>query len=208
MSETIPLMPKATAVWLVDNTGLTFEQVADFCGLHPLEVQGIADGEVAIGIMGQDPVASGQVTQDNIVACEADSSKRLKLLKADYPELKPKRKQTRYTPVARRRDKPDSIAWLVKNYPEMKDSQIVKLVGTTKKTIDAIRSRSHWNIQNIKPRDPVLAGVCTQLELDKAIGKARINAKVEQVAAPDVHAVAPVSDTPDNTEHDQASSDA
>lgn len=174
MAQKIPLMQKATAVWLVDNTALTFEQIADFCGMHPLEVQGIADGEVAIGIIGQDPIADGQITQEDLTACEADDSKRLTLLPPKYADSNSKKKGTRYTPVARRRDKPDAIQWLVKHYPHMSDAQIGKLVGTTKNTIKAIRERSHWNMSNIKPRDPVLLGLCSQRDLDKAIAKAEL----------------------------------
>ena len=169
----LPLMPKATAVWLVDNTGLTFEQVAEFCGMHPLEVQGIADGDVAGGIRGQDPTANAQLTAEEIARCEADSSAHLKLADTAQQYISKKTKGSRYTPVARRQDKPDAIAWLVKNFPTMTDAQIAKLVGTTKNTIQAIRTKSHWNSSNIKPRDPVLLGLCTQTHLDAAISKAK-----------------------------------
>jgi hypothetical protein len=169
----LPLMPKATAVWLVENTTLTFEQVGDFCGMHPLEVQGIADGEVAVGIIGQDPIASGQLSLENIKHCENNADARLEL--TDHTEKfiasKAKVKGGRYTPVARRQDKPDAVAWFLKFHPTVPDAQIVKLVGTTKNTINAVRNRSHWNSTNLKPRDPVLLGLCTQTRLDAVITK-------------------------------------
>ncbi|MAL80401.1 MAG: cytoplasmic protein [Sneathiella sp.] len=156
-----PLLPKATAVWLIDNTSLSFEQIAAFCGLHTLEVQGIADGEVAVGIVGLDPLANGQLTQEEIDRCQADPSGRLKISKptADVPQ--PRRRGGRYTPVSRRGDRPDAISWLLKFHPELTDAQISKLVGTTKTTINSVRERSHWNAQNIRPRDPVSLGICT-----------------------------------------------
>jgi len=162
-------MPKATAVWMVENTALTFEQIADFCGMHPLEVQGIADGDVAQGIIGQDPVTIGQLKAEEIERCEQDSKARLKMAVNAQQYMKKKVKGARYTPVARRADKPDAIAWLLKQHPEIPDSQIVKLVGTTKNTIDAVRNRTHWNTPNIRPKDPVLLGLCTQTHLDDAI---------------------------------------
>lgn len=166
---TLPLMPKATAVWLVENTALSFEQIAAFCGLHPLEVQGIADGEVSTGIRGHDPVAGGQLTAEEIARCEKDTSAQLELKDTARQYIKTKTKGSRYTPVARRQDKPDAIAWLVKNFPTMTDAQISKLIGTTKNTIQAVRSKSHWNTPNIKPRDPVLLGLCSQTHLDAAV---------------------------------------
>lgn len=169
----LPLMPKATAVWLIENTGLTFEQIAGFCGMHPLEVQGIADGEVAIGIIGQDPVSTGQVTAEDIKRCEADPSEKLLLDPAARKYISNKVKGSRYTPVARRQDKPEAIAWIIKHHPGIPDAQIVKLIGTTKSTINAVRNRTHWNISNIKPKDPVLLGLCTQTHLDDAITRAR-----------------------------------
>lgn len=167
-----PLMPKATAVWLVDKTTLTFEQIADFCGLHPLEVQGIADGEVSRGIIGVDPINTGQLTRDEIMRCEANPTARLKLAEAavKYQAVEKKSKKGgKYTPVARRQDKPDAIAWLITNCPTISNAQITKLIGTTKSTIDSIRDKSHWNIQNIKAKDPVLLGLCSQSELDRVI---------------------------------------
>lgn len=165
----LPLMPKATAVWLVENTALTFEQIADFCGMHPLEVQGVADGEVSGGIRGMDPIASGQLSEASIAACEKDTAARLELKSTAKQYITQKTKGSRYTPVARRQDKPDAIAWLIKNFPAMTDGKICKLVGTTKNTITAIRTKSHWNSSNIKPRDPVLLGLCTQTHLDAAV---------------------------------------
>jgi hypothetical protein len=168
-----PLMPKATAVWLVENTKLTFEQIADFCGLHPLEVKGIADGDVAQGIKGLDPVASGQLTRETIERAEANPTAKLTvtLSKHVVPPAKP-RKGPRYTPVSRRQDRPDAIYWLIRNHPELTDAQVSKLVGTTKATIESIRGKSHWNSANLKPVDPVTLGLCSQLELDLAVQKA------------------------------------
>lgn len=166
---TLPLMPKATAVWLVENTALSFEQIAEFCGMHPLEVQGIADGEVAAGILGLDPTANGQLTREEITRCEANADARLGLATTARQYIATKSKGARYTPVSRRGDKPDAIAWILKYYPTMSDAQIVKLIGTTKSTIQAVREKSHWNSANIKPRDPVLLGLCTQTHLDSAV---------------------------------------
>ncbi|HWA90503.1 MAG TPA: cell cycle transcriptional regulator TrcR [Rhizomicrobium sp.] len=170
-----PLMPKATAVWLVDNTSLTFEQIADFCGLHPLEVKGIADEDVAKGIKGQDPVSAGQLTRDAIEAAEKDPKIRLKMAapKHKMPAIKQK-KAPRYTPVSKRQDKPDAVYWLLRNHPEFADADIIKLIGTTKATIQKIRDRSHWNATNIKAVDPVTLGLCTQLELDLAVTRANV----------------------------------
>ncbi len=165
-----PLMPKATAVWLVENTVLTFEQIADFCGLHALEVQAIADGEVGTGIIGLDPVANGQLAKDELERCSADPSARLELVKPrELPKIK--KRGARYTPVSKRGDKPDAIAWLVRNHPEISDAQVSKLLGTTKTTIKAVRERTHWNSPNIRPRDPVLLGLCTQISLNQVIAR-------------------------------------
>jgi hypothetical protein len=173
MADNTPLMPKATAVWLVDNTSLTFEQIADFCGLHPLEVKGIADEDVAKGIKGQDPVATGQLTREQIEAAEKDPKARLKMAPPKYkiPPVKTK-KAPRYTPVSKRQDKPDAVYWILRNHPEFTDADIIKLIGTTKSTIQKIRERSHWNAPNIKAVDPVTLGLCTQLELDLAVERA------------------------------------
>ena len=168
-----PLMPMATAVWLVDNTALSFRQIAEFCGLHELEVQGIADEQVATNIVGQDPVASGQLTWEEIERCQADSAARLQLTEDKVP-AKTRSGGARYTPVSKRQDKPDAIAWLLRHHPELTDAQIGRLVGTTKPTIAAIRDRTHWNISNIKPVDPVILGLCKQTELDAAVRKAAV----------------------------------
>lgn len=167
-----PLMPKATAVWLVENTTLVFQQIADFSGLHVLEVQGIADDEVAVGIVGADPTANGQLSREEITRCEADPEARLVLSESEVPDL-PRRKGPRYTPVSKRGERPDAISWLIKYATELSDAQICKLVGTTKPTIEAVRSRSHWNISNIQARDPVLLGICTQGDLEEQLEKAR-----------------------------------
>lgn len=171
-----PLMQKATAVWLVDNTTLTFDQIAHFCGIHELEVKGIADGEVAAGIIGVDPVTSGQLEKSELERCSKDPKTRLALkLSAAYESVKKRtKKRANYTPIARRQDKPDAIYWLLKNFPDIKDSTIIKLIGTTKSTIAAIRDRSHWNMSNIRQRDPVLLGICTQVDLDRSIEKAKL----------------------------------
>ena len=168
----LPLMPKATAVWLVENTSLTFEQIADFCGMHPLEVQGIADGEVAVGIVGLDPVANGQLTREEIERCEKDPSARLKLLEGALPIPVVQSKGARYTPVSKRQDRPNAIAWLLRHHPELTDAQITRLVGTTKATIQKVRDRTHFDMVNIKPQNPVALGLCTQQDLDDAILKA------------------------------------
>ena len=179
-----PLMPKATAVWLIENTGLTFQQIAEFCGLHELEVQSIADEEVAIGMVGFDPVASGQLTKEEIVRCEADQAERLKMnVNTKVPRPSPRTKGPRYTPVAKRQDKPDAIAWLVRNFPNLTDAQVSRLIGTTKPTIKSIRERTHWNIANIKAQDPVGLGLCTRIELDEALRKAGYRTTYEMAAA-------------------------
>jgi uncharacterized protein len=183
MADKLPLMPKATAVWLVDNTTLTFRQIADFVGMHELEVAGIADGEVAQGIKGFDPIVNNQLTADEIKRAEANPAGRLKLKERQLaPE--PKRKGPRYTPVSKRQDRPAAIAWLVRYHPEMEDSQIGKLIGTTKPTIQAIRNRTHWNSSNIQPVDPVALGLCTQIALDEAVRVAAEKKAQKQEAVP------------------------
>ncbi|RMD47143.1 MAG: DUF1013 domain-containing protein [Alphaproteobacteria bacterium] len=167
-----PLMAKAVAVWLIDNTTLTFKQIADFCGLHELEVQGIADGEVAAGMKGFDPVASNQLDREEIEKGEKDPNYRLKLKRTPYSEGEQRRRGPRYTPLSKRQERPAAILWLVKYHPELSDSQIMKLVGTTKPTIQSIRERTHWNINNLQPVDPVALGLCKQSELDEAVRKA------------------------------------
>ena len=168
-----PLMPKATAVWLVDNTSLTFEQIADFCGLHPLEIQAIADGEVANQMQGLDPVANGQTTAEEIARCQEDPDARLALSPQAMPPQVVKHRGPRYTPIAKRQDKPDAIAFLLRSHPELSDAQISKLIGTTKPTIAAVRDRTHWNSPNIKARHPVGLGLCTLDEMEDAVRRAR-----------------------------------
>ncbi|MGD0634312.1 MAG: cell cycle transcriptional regulator TrcR [Beijerinckiaceae bacterium] len=168
-----PLMPKATAVWLVENTSLTFDQIADFCKLHPLEVKGIADGEVAAGIKGHDPITSGQLTREEIAKAEQNASHHLQLAvsKVRLPEMK-RQRGARYTPLSRRQDRPNAILWLVRNHPELKDAQIMRLAGTTKTTLDAIRNRTHWNSAALSPMDPVTLGLCSQIDLDFEVNRA------------------------------------
>jgi hypothetical protein len=194
------LMPKATAVWLVDNTSLTFDQVADFCGLHPLEVKGIADGEVARDIRGADPIANGQLSREELDAAQNDPKYRMKAQKSRHAELlKPVKKAPRYTPVSRRQDRPDAIAWFIRNHPEVPDSQIARLLGTTKATIDQVRNRQHWNAANIKPVDPVTLGLSSQLELDAVVKKAAEKKAKEDakrgVTEPDGPTLEPASET-------------
>ena len=179
-----PLMPKATAVWLIDKTALTFDQIAEFVGMHPLEIQAIADGEVAQGIIGYDPIAHGQLTREEIQRCEADSEARLQMLTVNSYVPKSKSKGGRYTPVSKRNDRPDAIAWLLRNFPQVPEATIAKLLGTTKETIAKVRDKTHWNSANIKPRDPVILGLCTQSELNAAVGGlAVINPQPEEEAA-------------------------
>ncbi|MEM1019123.1 MAG: cell cycle transcriptional regulator TrcR [Pseudomonadota bacterium] len=166
-----PLMPMATAVWLVDNTTLTFRQIATFCGLHELEVQGIADGTVAVRMVGHDPIKNAQLTQEEIDRCQEDETADLQLLSNAVPAQR-RTKGPRYTPVSKRKNKPDAISWLVRNHPELSDGQIGRLIGTTKPTIEAVRSKTHWDMPNIRPQDPVGLGMCSQVELDTAVAKA------------------------------------
>ena len=180
MAQPTPLMPHATASWLVDNTSLSFEQVAEFCGLHILEVQAMADDLASSKYTGRDPVYSGELTHEEIRKGQADPTYRLKMHRA--PADVSRTKGPRYTPVSKRQDKPDGIAWILRNHPEISDAQIGKLIGTTRNTINAIRERSHWNIQNIQPKDPVTLGLCSQRELDAAVAKvAKRIAPVEEV---------------------------
>jgi uncharacterized protein len=193
----LPLMPKATAVWLVENTTLTFEQIAEFCGMHALEVQAIADGEVAVGIVGLDPVANGQVTREEILKGEQDSN--YQLVPSSAPDLvRQKQKGARYTPVAKRQDKPDAIAWLIRHHPDLSDAQIGKLIGTTKDTIAKVRDRTHWNTTNIKPRNPVTLGLCSEADLEKAVALARHRAG---------HAHTPGAGEQDGPVHDEGHAD-
>jgi len=175
MATAAPLMPKATAVWLLDNTALSFDQIAEFCKLHPLEVKAIADGDAAQGIKGMDPIVTGQLTREQITQAEADPSISLTLTASKVAIPNPERggkKGPRYTPVSRRQDRPNAILWLVRNHPELKDSQIMRLVGTTKSTISAIRERTHWNAAALAPMDPVTLGLCSQTDLDFEVNRA------------------------------------
>ena len=167
----LPLMPKATAVWLIENTTLTFEQIAKFCGMHELEIKGIADGEVAQGIVGVNPIVNSQLTAENIEKCQKDpkASLVLNIPKGVLGVKKKGKTKAKYTPIARRQDKPDAILWLVKNYPNITDNQVKKIVGTTKTMIESIRNKDHWNMDNIRPRDPVLLGICSQGELNRLV---------------------------------------
>ena len=174
-----PIMAKATAVWLVDNTSLTFDQIAKFCGMHLLEIEGIANEDVAVGILGIDPIAGNQIEKSEIEKGEADPNYELQLKIPPMVKDEKKRTGTRYTPVAKRQDRPRAILWLIKNHPEIADSQICKLIGTTKTTIEAIRNRTHWNISNIQPIDPVALGLCKQTSLDEAIQNAQAKQKKE-----------------------------
>lgn len=174
MTQELPLMRKATAVWLVENTSLTFHQIANFCGLHELEVQGIADGDVASGIIGQNPILSGQLTHEEITRCEKNPDSLMILNQSVASKIKSSEKSVgKYTPIARRQDKPDGISYLLKYYPEITNGQIKKLVGTTDKMIDSIRSRAHWNMKHIKPRDVVLLGLCSQSQFNDVISQVK-----------------------------------
>jgi uncharacterized protein len=166
------LMPKATAIWLVDNTALSFEQIAQFCKLHPLEVKAIADGEASQGIKGLDPISTGQLSRDEIARAEANPNHKLKLSEPKVRVPETKRRGPRYTPVSKRQDRPNAILWLVRNHSELKDAQISRLVGTTKSTIEQIRDRTHWNSTNLTPMDPVTLGLCSQIDLDLEVEKA------------------------------------
>ncbi|MEM8552890.1 MAG: cell cycle transcriptional regulator TrcR [Pseudomonadota bacterium] len=193
-----PLMPKATAVWLVDNTSLSFDQIAAFCRLHPLEVSAIADGDAAQGIKGSDPVQTGQLTREELARAEADPKHRLKLSRPKTIVPGPKRKAPRYTPVSKRQDRPNAILWLLRQHPELKEAAIIRLVGTTKTTIHAIRDRTHWNSANLQPLDPVTLGLCSQLDLDREVEAAAREAGIKDppqvpIAQPD--ALMPVEES-------------
>jgi len=199
----LPLMPKATAVWLVENTTLTFEQIAEFCGMHALEVQAIADGEVAVGIVGLDPVGNGQVAREEIVKGEADHSYHL--VGSSAPDLvRQKQKGARYTPVAKRQDKPDAIAWLLRHHPDLSEAQVGKLIGTTKDTIAKVRDRTHWNAVNIKPRNPVTLGLCSEADLEKAVALAHYRAEHPPSHAP----AAPPAEAPAEAAHHEPVAEA
>ena len=204
----IPLMPKATAVWLVENTGLTFRQIADFCHLHELEVKGIADGDVAAGIKGMDPITGGQLTREEIEKGEKDSDYRLKILESKVNiQVQKSTSGPRYTPVSRRGDRPDAIAWLLRYHPELPDSAVMKLVGTTKSTIASVRDRSHWNASNIKPVDPGSLGICSQLDLDFAVQKAARKAGKPANESVPVRTLIPASEVEGTAAHAAAQVD-
>lgn len=179
-----PLMPKATAVWLVDNTALTFDQIADFCGLHPLEIQALADGDVTAGIMGTSPILAGELTAEEIARCEKNTNARLKLFKSDLPKPRARSKGPRYTPVNKRQEKPNAISFLLKTFPQLADVQIAKLIGSTKPTIEAIRNKTHPLNATIKPADPVIIGLCSADELEKALKRANRRIEREQGGKP------------------------
>ena len=201
MSDPKPLMPKATAAWLVENTALSFDQIADFCQMHLLEIRGIADGDVAMGIKGMDPITSGQLTRDEIAKAEKTPAYRLKLSvsKIEIPPVKSK-KGPRYTPVSRRHDRPNAVVWLIRNHPELKDSQIMRLVGTTKPTILQVRERTHWNSPNLVPQDPVTLGLCTQTDLDAEVKKGAKRAVAHGEPAGTLLSAADTTAQPDESE--------
>jgi hypothetical protein len=201
-----PLMPKATAVWLIDNTALTFDQIAEFCGLHPLEVKGIADGDVAPGVRGINPITADQLTRAEIEKAESDEDYRMKISKKKVTIPEPKSKRP-YIPTSRRQERPNAIAWIVRNHPEVPDRVISKLLGTTKQTIQSIRDKSHWNSSNLEPMDPVTLGFCTQFDLDMAVQKAsEERARLEaEGRLPEGATLQPAEDTtaPDDDEDDR-----
>ena len=177
----LPLMPKATAIWLVENTSLSFRQIGNFCGMHELEIKGIADGEVGAGIKGLNPITNNQLTKEEIERCSNDSDLELKIITNEISaKTEQSKKKKKYTPLSKRQDRPDAVYWLIRNHPELKDSQVARLVGSTKSTIDAIRNRTHWNMANIRPQDPIGLGLCRQIELDEAIAKAERSMKRAQ----------------------------
>ena len=190
-----PLMPLATAVWLIENTSLAFDQIADFCRLHPLQVKGIADGDVAVGVRGINPITNNQLTREELDAAQADPNYRMKLARAKTVVAEKTRKGPRYTPVSKRQNRPDAIAWLVRHHPEISDAQVAKLLGTTKSTIQSVRDRSHWNSQNITPQDPVGLGLCSQIDLDNLVRKAASKRSKLQPATPAGATLRPAAET-------------
>ncbi|MAI06284.1 MAG: cytoplasmic protein [Alphaproteobacteria bacterium TMED87] len=178
----LPIMPKATAVWLVENTALTFDQIADFTGMHELEIQAIADGEVASGIVGENPLTNGELTSDEIKRCEEKPNSKLKISKSNLPKPKIRSKGARYTPVSKRQERPDAISWILKNHPELSEAQICRLLRTTKQTVISVKDKTHWNAQNINPQNPVILGLCNEAELQKAVSKAnKKKKKLEEI---------------------------
>ena len=201
-----PLMPKATAAWLVDNTALTFDQIAEFCGLHPLEIQALADGEVNSGIMGTNPIMNGELTMEEIARCEKNTNAKLKMMKNDLPKPRARSKGPRYTPVTKRAEKPNAVAYLIKKYPELADVQIAKLVGSTKPTVDAIRNKTHPLMSTLKPIDPLSIGLCTGEELDKAVKKAQRRIERQKAGGP-AHAPEDDEDLPATDESAEDTND-
>jgi uncharacterized protein len=196
MMADYPLMPIATAVWLIDNTSLTFDQVAEFCGLHPLQVRGVADGDVGGGVRGIDPITTHQLARDEIEKGQQDPDYKLKILPPKTIVAERTRKGPRYTPVSKRQNRPDAIAWMVRNHPEIADAQIAKLLGTTKTTIQSVRDRSHWNSTNLQPQDPVGLGLCTQIDLDTIVRKAAAKRAKLEAANPDAGpSLKPIAET-------------
>jgi len=178
--KNVPLMPKATAVWLVENTSLSFKQIAEFCNLHEVEVQGIADGEVAKGIKAYNPIIAGQLTREEIELSSNDVQRPLQLILKKLDLSKKERKKPKYTPLSKRQDRPDSILWLIKNHSELSDTQIARLIGTTKNTVVSIKKRNYWNFNNLVPKDPIAINLCSQLDLEKALNKAKRKTKLEE----------------------------
>ena len=175
---TLPLMPKATAIWLVENTALTFKQIADFCGMHELEIKGIADGEVGMGIKGLNPISTNQLTKEEIEKASNDPEHSLELIQNEITiQTERDPKQKKYTPLSKRQERPDAISWLLRNHPELKDSQVAKLVGSTKNMVVSIKNKTNWNMSNIRPQDPVGLGLCKQVDLDDALEKAERSQK-------------------------------
>jgi hypothetical protein len=175
---TLPLMPKATAIWLVENTALTFKQIADFCGMHELEIKGIADGEVGMGIKGLNPISTNQLTKEEIEKAANDPEHALELIQNEITiQTERNPKQKKYTPLSKRQERPDAISWLLRNHPELKDSQVAKLVGSTKNMVVSIKNKTNWNMSNIRPQDPVGLGLCKQVDLDEALEKAERSQK-------------------------------
>ncbi len=176
----IPLMPKATAIWLVENTSLSFKQIAEFCNLHEVEVQGIADGEVARGIKAYNPIIAGQLTREEIELSSKEEHRPLQLLKKELNISTKERKKPKYTPLSKRQDRPNAILWLIKNYTELLDTQIARLIGTTKNTVISIKKRTYWNFNNLSPKDPIATNLCSQLDLENALDKAKRRIKREE----------------------------
>ena len=203
----LPLMPKATAIWLVENTSLSFKQIANFCGMHELEIKGIADGEVGAGIKGLNPITNKQLTKEEIERCSNDTEANLQIIVNEVStKTEQSKKKKKYTPLSKRQDRPDAVYWLIRNHPELKDSQVARLVGSTKSTIDAIRNRTHWNMANIRPQDPIGLGLCRQIELDEAIAKAERSLKRAEKKKEKEERESLAQTNEDNLENEESSS--